>query len=87
MSAASRALPIAGNRIAISSAMIETTTNSSTMVKPFFIILVVMWFPLESDFTEEAQAIKDYAKDNYLCDKDYGLDSGSVKCDFHRASF
>jgi hypothetical protein len=46
-----------------------------------------IWFPLESDFTEEAQAIKDYAKDNYLCDKDYGLDSGSVKCDFHRASF
>ena len=71
----------------MSSAMIETTTNSSTMVKPFFIILVVMWFPLESNFTEEAQAIKDNTKDNYLCDKDCRLNNGSLKCDFHRASF
>jgi len=46
-----------------------------------------MWFPLESNFTEEAQAIKDNTKDNYLCDKDCGLNNGSLKCDFHRASF
>jgi hypothetical protein len=45
-----------------------------------------MWFPLESNFTEEAQAIKDHAKDNYLCDKDCGLDNGGFECNFHRVS-
>jgi hypothetical protein len=44
-------------------------------------------FALESDFTEEAQAIKNNAEHNYLCDKDCGLDNGGFACNFHMVSF
>ena len=31
----------------------------------------------------EAQAVKYYTKDNYLCDKNCGLNNGGFKCNFH----